>query len=714
MTPKSKSQRPRGSADDPFDLVVVGGGINGAGIARDAARRGMSVALFEKRDYGTGATGASSGMIHGGLRYLRQDPAVTQLACLDSGYIQKICSHLIFRIPFIFPVLGTGFARATLLELAEVYFETYDRYQPLKRGKGHCRLSKDELQQIVPGITPRARGAVTTDEWGIEANRLNLINALDAIEAGAELNTYNEVVGLLKEGGKIHGVRVRDLLAGGTREVFGKVVLNASGAWATHTTRMLGSHMTRHVVRPGKGVHVVYPGRLTNYAIIVTAIDGREIFISPNQNETWIGTTDDDYWGDLDEIPVLEDEIRYLVESVAHVLPSVRNHRIMRTMVGCRPTMYAYGKPESDLSREHELLDHSDDGAAGFYSITGGKLASYRVISEEVTDTFAERLGGRFSACDTHTAYLPGGTPHDIAPAQFAELGIDGYTAGRILYRHGSQADRVLDLMKREPRTRAIVCPCEPVTEAELRVVIRREAVRTLDDCRRRCKLGSGPCGGAQCTLRAAQIFSDERALIHNTSLDNVLSMVGEFRQQNTRTPIVLMGYLNPVEMMGYQQFADKAAAVGLDGVLVVDMPPEEAEEFGDIMKASSIDVIFLVSPTTDSERIKLIAEKASGYLYYVSLKGVTGANTLDIDSVAGKLNEMRAITDLPIGVGFGIKDGHTAQAVSAIADAVVVGSALVKQIEQAPDQPQAIKNGITNILSEMRMMMDANNRSVA
>jgi tryptophan synthase alpha chain len=206
---------------------------------------------------------------------------------------------------------------------------------------------------------------------------------------------------------------------------------------------------------------------------------------------------------------------------------------------------------------------------------------------------------------------------------------------------------------------------------------------------------------------------ADERALVHNTSLDNVLSMVGGFRQKNTTTPVVLMGYLNPVEIMGYQQFADKAAAVALDGVLVVDMPPEESEEFCDIMKASLIDVIFLVSPTTDSERIKLIADKASGYLYYVSLKGVTGANTLDVDSVASKLNEIRAITDLPIGVGFGIKDGPTAQAVSAIADAVVVGSVLVKQIEQAQDQPQVIKNGITKILNEMRMMMDANNRSV-
>lgn len=207
---------------------------------------------------------------------------------------------------------------------------------------------------------------------------------------------------------------------------------------------------------------------------------------------------------------------------------------------------------------------------------------------------------------------------------------------------------------------------------------------------------------------------ADERALSHGVTLDNVLSMVGEFRQQNTTTPIVLMGYLNPVETMGYQQFANRAAAVGLDGVLVVDMPPEEAEEFVQIMQASSIDMIFLVSPNTDNQRIKLISEKASGYLYYVSLKGVTGANTLDIDSVTSKLNDIRKITDLPIGVGFGIKDGQTAQAVAMIADAVVVGSALVKQIEHAPDQPQKIKSGIAGILNEMRTMMDAKNRSAA
>lgn len=509
MSDRSSARTPAGTRDDPFDLVIIGGGINGAGVARDAAHRGLSVALFEKRDFGTGATGASSGMIHGGIRYLLHDPEVTKLSCVDSGYIQKIASHLIFRIPFILPVLGKGFARKLFLEGAEVYFETYDRFQPHKRGKKHCRLSQEELRQVVPGITPRALGAVTTDEWGIDANRLNLLNALDARDHGARVDTYHEVVGLLLAEGRIHGIRVRDLLNGGTDEVYGRVVLNASGAWSTQTARMMGS--VRHVVRPGKGVHIVYPGRLTNYAVIAKAIDGREIFICPHQNETWIGTTDDDYWGDLDDIPVLEDEIFYLVESIASVLPPIRNQRISRTMVGCRPTLYQYGKSESELSREHEIYAHDDDGAAGFLTIAGGKLASYRVMSEEVTDRIAARVGGQLGDCDTHEAYLPGGEPHDLSSADFAALGVDGYTAGRILFRHGSLARRIFDLMRREPGTRAIVCHCEPVTEAELRVVMRHEMVRTLDDCRRRCKLGTGQCGGSECAFRAAQIFCEER-----------------------------------------------------------------------------------------------------------------------------------------------------------------------------------------------------------
>ncbi len=202
---------------------------------------------------------------------------------------------------------------------------------------------------------------------------------------------------------------------------------------------------------------------------------------------------------------------------------------------------------------------------------------------------------------------------------------------------------------------------------------------------------------------------ADERALEHNVSLTDVLSMVKQFRETDATTPVVLMGYLNPIEIMGYAAFAKNAQASGVDAVLVVDLPPEEANEFIKLTRQHDIDVIFLISPTTSVERIKLIVQSASGYLYYVSLKGVTGANTLDVASVKTKLTKIRALTDLPLGVGFGIKDGDTAHAVAKIADAVVVGSVLVNKIAASPNDAIKFNREISDVLVDMRTKMNQN-----
>ena len=198
-----------------------------------------------------------------------------------------------------------------------------------------------------------------------------------------------------------------------------------------------------------------------------------------------------------------------------------------------------------------------------------------------------------------------------------------------------------------------------------------------------------------------------ERALAHNTSTRDVLAMVKAFRETNTDTPVVLMGYLNPVEVMGYEAFAEAAADAGVDGVLLVDLPPEEALEVKPVMDAHGLDMIFLVAPTTSDARIKLIGEAGSGYLYYVSLKGVTGSATLNVDEVASRVETIRNLAQLPIGVGFGIKDAESAQAVSRVADGVVVGSALVNQIAENKDTPDAINDAVGGILSAMRNAMD-------
>ncbi|HFE31929.1 MAG TPA: tryptophan synthase subunit alpha [Gammaproteobacteria bacterium] len=199
-----------------------------------------------------------------------------------------------------------------------------------------------------------------------------------------------------------------------------------------------------------------------------------------------------------------------------------------------------------------------------------------------------------------------------------------------------------------------------------------------------------------------------ERALEHHTSLHDVLAMVAEFRQTDSETPVVLMGYLNPVEVMGYSAFAEAAAKAGVDGVLTVDLPPEEADELVAALKARQLDPIFLLAPTSDDQRIKLICDAASGYVYYVAVKGVTGAGNLDVPAVAEKLTQIRQHTELPVGVGFGIKDAASAAAVAAVADAVVVGSALVQKVEQAAGQEDRINTEIADLLAQMRAGMDA------
>ncbi|PKM05179.1 MAG: tryptophan synthase subunit alpha [Gammaproteobacteria bacterium HGW-Gammaproteobacteria-6] len=198
-----------------------------------------------------------------------------------------------------------------------------------------------------------------------------------------------------------------------------------------------------------------------------------------------------------------------------------------------------------------------------------------------------------------------------------------------------------------------------------------------------------------------------ERALLHHVSLTQVLGMVKTFRETNQTTPVVLMGYLNPVERMGYETFADAALDAGVDGVLTVDLPPEEADEITGLFQARGLDTIFLLSPTTTLERAAKICGRASGYVYYVSLKGVTGSSALDVSDVAVKLDRLRTITDLPIGVGFGIRDGATAAAVATVADGVVVGSVLVNQIASHAAQPEAARSAIGNIIREMRSAMD-------
>lgn len=199
-----------------------------------------------------------------------------------------------------------------------------------------------------------------------------------------------------------------------------------------------------------------------------------------------------------------------------------------------------------------------------------------------------------------------------------------------------------------------------------------------------------------------------ERSLAFNTSLRDTLNVVAEFRTVNQHTPVVLMGYLNPIIRMGYEAAAQKAQIAGVDGFLTVDLPPEEAEVFNRALRANGLESIFLVAPTTMDRRIANIADLASGFLYYVSLKGVTGAGHLDLASVVQKVGQIRQHTTLPLCVGFGIKDAQTASAVAAVADGVVIGSLLVEKMGLLADQSvEAIAEQVAALIKPIRSALD-------
>lgn len=199
---------------------------------------------------------------------------------------------------------------------------------------------------------------------------------------------------------------------------------------------------------------------------------------------------------------------------------------------------------------------------------------------------------------------------------------------------------------------------------------------------------------------------ASERALAHHVGLSLVLQMVKDFRQQDGQTPIVLMGYANPIEAMGAERFVAAAKEAGVDGVLTVDYPPEECGEFVDKLHAADIDPIFLLSPTTEASRVDMIVNRASGFVYYVSLKGVTGAQNLDINEVADKVAAINGKTGLPVGVGFGVRDAATARAVARIADAVVVGSRMVQAVEQSSESD--LTDNVSQLMRELRSAIDA------
>ena len=477
-------------------MIVIGGGVTGAGVARDLALRGVSVLLLEKNDWGAGTSGSSTWMIHGGLRYLEYDWQTTRLSCEDAGHIVEIARHLVHRVLFLIPVLPDD---PHGIEQIETVMEVYDRYQPLKHAHPHLRLNAEELLHVEPGLARDLVGGVTVEEWGVDPHRLTWANVLDAVEHGARALNHARVTSLVRDGAQVIGARyARD---GTEVEARARVVINAAGPWSPEVAAMAGQEVR---LRPAKGIHLVYDRRLSNFVISTEAVDGRDILLVPHGPITVLGTTDDDFFGDLDDVEVTADEVDYLLQAVARVFPAIQRLRPVRATTGVRPTLYEWRPNEDRLSRRHELFEHPH--APGLLTITGGKLSMYRLMAEETADAACRRLGVQ-ARSQTKQARLPGSESEAPAAGELArEHRVTALAATNVLRRHGCRAGAVLE----DPRHGRLACRCEHLPEADLAHAARHEQARSLADAFRRVGLAAGPCAGAACIDRAAQVIGRE------------------------------------------------------------------------------------------------------------------------------------------------------------------------------------------------------------
>jgi len=376
-----------------LDTIVIGGGITGAGVARDLALRGRRVLLLERGRFGGGTTAGSSHLIHGGLRYLLYDRLTTHETCWDSGHILQIARPLLTRLPILWPVYGD---HRRGIETVETLLESYDRFQPLKEGRPHLRLNAADTLRLVPGLTPvDLRGGLLFDEYWVEAVDLVNANLTDARRAGADTRDGVSVTEILRADGRVVGVRARGVH--GVEETFpAPTVVNAAGPWAARVAALAGAPVD---LRLQKGTHLVYRGAVPVLSgprpvgLLLEAIDRqRYVFVLPGPSRTLVGPTDLAAGDDPDALSPSPEETTYLLASCRRYFP-VFPDRWDAVTVAARPILGQRG-PEKLLSRGFKVLDHADRGAAGFFSVVGGKMSDFRLMGESAALAVHRHLGG--------------------------------------------------------------------------------------------------------------------------------------------------------------------------------------------------------------------------------------------------------------------------------------------------------------------------------
>ena len=482
----------------PFDLLIIGGGITGAGAARDAARRGLKVALLEMQDLAYGTSSRSSKLVHGGLRYLsKAEFSLVFESVSERRVLMDIAPHLVSALSFLYPVYKNSKHGVFTINLG---MWVYDGLSLFRTPKIHRNVSRQEVAKLEPDLCQDGlRGAPLYYDCATDDARLTLETALDAADHGAVVATYTKVVGLLRDDrGRVIGVRARDELGGREREVRAAAVINATGPWSDRT-RALSVDAASARLRPTKGVHIVVDAarlKVNNAVVCFHPDDGRVLFAIPWRERTYIGTTDTDFSGDPGDVAATPEDVRYLLDTINVYFPTVALtvDDVISTWAGIRPLISGEGSEHaSAVSREHEILVDHD----GLITIAGGKLTTYRRMAAEVIDhavnllRLAGVVDGALRPAATDAEPLPGaiGWPEDddigMVEQQIRERvgqAVSAETAAHLAYTYGMRALDIAALIVADPALGARLVPGRPEVLAQVDYAVKRELAATLRD----------------------------------------------------------------------------------------------------------------------------------------------------------------------------------------------------------------------------------------
>ena len=510
-------------ANQTFDLLVIGGGIIGAGIIWDASLRGLSCALVEQGDFASGTSSKTTKLIHGGIRYLESfDFKLVRQAIRERQILLKLAPGLVKPLPFLIPVIGNSPRPWPLVKLGVTLYD-WMAGRSLRHGSGqasiqpHRFLNRQQVAQMEPLLSqlPLERGALYHDAQ-MEDARLVLEVLKIAHEHGAKITNHCSVVRFLSEKGHLSGALVEDRLDNKRYEARAKLLINATGPWVDRL-RQMASPGIQPIVRPSKGIHLVYPDLGLKHALLLSsARDQRIFFLIPWKGLTLIGTTDTDYQADPGQVTPNSEEVNYLIEETNRALPQLKlqKEKVISTFAGVRPLVLKEKKDPWAVSRMH--LIHEDPH--GLVSIVGGKFTTFRQIAQEVVDRVSRRFPEkRLSPCktaQTPLGPLASNWRTQEIPSLLKDLIQQGsiYPPGvsHLIQHYGVRAKPILEWIQADRRLADPLCPHHPFIKAEVRYAAQKEMALSLSDLFwRRLGIGWSACQGLDALESAAQVMAE-------------------------------------------------------------------------------------------------------------------------------------------------------------------------------------------------------------